>query len=165
MFELVTSDDAAAIADIYNKYIAETTITFEIDPVSSEEMQERIAKVRENYPWITYKVNDELAGFAYLTRFRDRAAYDHVAESSIYLRQDVLGKGIGRAMYKYLIWLAPDYGIREIVGVIALPNNASEQLHQRLGFAKRGVIKRAGFKFGVYVDTAYWQLSIKDGDA
>lgn len=164
MIDFITEADATAVAEIYNPYIAETVITFEIDRVTPEAMADRIARTTASYPWIGWRESGDLLGYAYLTRFRERAAYDHVAESSDYLAPDAKGHGIGKALYRKLIELAPDHGVSRIIGVIALPNDTSEAFHASLGFTRCGVINGAGYKFGRYIDTAYWQLDVVGGD-
>ena len=160
MIDDITEADAAAVAAIYNPYIEGTCITFEIDPVTPQTMARRIRATRERYPWIGWREEGELLGYAYLTRYRDRAAYDHVAESSVYLRPAASGRGIGTALYRRLVALAPAHGISQIIGVIALPNDISEQLHAALGFRRAGVLEGVGYKFGRHVDTACWQLAV-----
>jgi phosphinothricin acetyltransferase len=161
MIESITQADAEAVAAIYNPYIAETTVTFELDAVPPEAMAERIAGTTGRYPWIGWREHGELLGYAYLTRFRDRAAYDHAAESSVYLRPGAEGRGIGTALYRRLIALAPGCGVSRIIGVIALPNDVSEKLHAALGFRHCGVLEGVGRKFGREIDTAYWQLTVE----
>lgn len=160
MIDDITGADAAAVAAIYNPYIEQTCITFEVDPVEPRAMARRIADTTSRYPWIGWRESGELLGYACLTRFRERVAYDHVAESSVYLRPGAAGRGIGKALYRRLIELAPDQGISRIIGVIALPNAVSEQLHASLGFTRVGVLEGVGYKFGRHIDTACWQLTI-----
>ncbi|MGD9255890.1 MAG: GNAT family N-acetyltransferase [Chromatiales bacterium] len=160
MIDEVTAADAEAIAALYNSYIRNSRVTFEVDPVSTDEMMRRIGQITQSYPWIAWREEGRLLGYAYLARFRSRAAYDHVAESSVYLLPDATGRGIGTALYRRLIELAPGYGISRIIGVIALPNENSERFHAMLGFKRTGVLEGVGRKFGELIDTAYWQLCL-----
>lgn len=160
MIRITHSEDAVQIADIYNHYIKHSTVTFEIDTLSSGQIAERITGTLPNYPHLVLEEDDQILGYAYLTRYRARSAYAHVAESSVYVKPDSHGRGIGRRLYQALIKQAPDYGISEIMGIIALPNDASEYLHKCIGFKKVGMLPRMGFKFDRYIDTAYWQLSV-----
>jgi len=160
MIEEVTTADAEAIAALYNPYVRSSRVTFEVDPVSAAEMRRRIRHITQSYPWIAWREDGRLLGYAYLARFRSRAAYDHVAESSVYLLPDAKGRGIGTALYRRLVALAPGYGISRIIGVIALPNEGSERFHAMLGFKRTGVLEGVGCKFGELIDTAYWQLCL-----
>jgi phosphinothricin acetyltransferase len=155
-----TAGDAERIADIYNWYILNTIITFETDVVSPQEMKNRIQEKTITHDWLVGEVNQEVMGYAYYGPFRARAAYNHTVESTIYLSQESLGQGFGRALYAKLLESVKDHGFREVIGVIALPNPQSVALHRAMGFAEAGVLKRVGYKFARYIDVAVWQMSI-----
>ena len=157
-----TSSDAAAVAEIYNWYIANTVITFEVDPVSEDEMARRIAGVLANHEWLVLERAGELLGYAYAGRFRERAAYGQATESTIYLRHDLPGKGFGGPLYAELIRRTFARGYRHLVGAIALPNEPSVRLHERLGFVPAGRLVRIGYKFGRWIDVGNWQLERPD---
>ena len=153
-----TTADAAAIADIYNWYIANTVITFEVDPVSEDEMARRIDGVLAAHEWLVREGEDGLLGYAYAGRFRERAAYGQATESTIYLRHGLEGKGLGAPLYSELIRRTFARGYRHLVGAIALPNEPSVRLHERLGFVKAGHLFRIGRKFDRWIDVGNWQL-------
>jgi phosphinothricin acetyltransferase len=157
-----TTADAAAIARIYNWYIANTTITFEVDPMSADEMARRITAVLAAHEWIVLERAGELLGYAYAARFRDRAAYSLATESTIYLRHDLPGKGFGGPLYAELIRRTFERGYRHLVGAIALPNEPSVRLHERLGFVPAGRLVRIGRKFDRWIDVGNWQLERTD---
>ena len=157
-----TAADAAAIADIYNWYIANTVITFEVDPVSEDEMARRIDGVLAAHEWLVLEGGDGLLGYAYAGRFRERAAYGQATESTIYLRHGLEGKGLGGSLYAELIRRTFARGYRHLVGAIALPNEPSVRLHERLGFVKAGHLFRIGRKFDRWVDVGNWQLERPD---
>ena len=154
-----TAGDAARIAEIYNWYILNTIITFETDVVSPQEMTNRIQEKTINHDWLVGEVNQEVLGYAYYGPFRARAAYNHTVESTIYLSQESMGKGFGRALYTKLLESVKTRGFREVIGVIALPNPQSVALHRKMGFEVVGVLKGVGYKFGRYIDVAIWQMS------
>jgi phosphinothricin acetyltransferase len=153
-----TRADAAAIADVYNWYVAQTTITFEVDPVSPDEMARRIDAVLAAHEWLVLERAGELLGYAYASRFRERAAYRHATESTIYLRHDLMGQGLGAPLYRELIERTFARGYRHLVGAIALPNDPSVKLHERLGFAPAGRLVRIGYKLDRWIDVGNWQL-------
>ena len=160
MLRAATTDDAEAIARIYNHYVRETIITFETEPVGVAEMARRIGSVGAKYDWLVADADGELAGYAYYGQFRTRAAYDHTVESTVYVAHDGMGKGVGKALYTELLRAARRRGYREVIGVIALPNPASLALHAAMGFVEVGLLKRVGFKFGEYIDVGLWQVSL-----
>jgi len=158
-----TTGDAAAIAGIYNWYVAHTVITFEFDPVPEAEMAARIASVLAAHEWLVLERAGEILGYAYAGRFRERAAYAHATESTIYLRHGLEGKGLGAPLYRELVHRTFARGYRHLVGVIALPNEPSVRLHERLGFEKVGHLWRIGRKFGRWIDVGHWQLEAEGG--
>ena len=153
-----TSADAAAVAAIYNWYIANTVFTFEVDPVSDDEMARRIDGVLAAYEWLVLEGGDGLLGYAYAGRFRERAAYAKATESTIYLRHGLAGQGLGGPLYTELIRRTFARGYRHLIGAIALPNDPSVRLHERLGFIKAGHLFRIGNKFDRWIDVGNWQL-------
>lgn len=155
-----TAGDAERIAEIYNWYILHTIITFETDVVSPQEMKNRIQEKSITHDWLVGEVNQEIIGYAYYGPFRARAAYHHTVESTIYLAQESIGQGFGRALYAQLLESVKSRGFREVVGVIALPNPQSIALHKALGFEEVGVLKKVGYKFGRYIDVSLWQMSM-----
>ena len=153
-----SSADAAAVAAIYNWYVEHTVVTFEVDPVPAAAMARRIETVLAAHEWLVLERQGELLGFAYASRFRERAAYAHATESTIYLRHGLEGRGLGRPLYAELVRRTLARGYRHLVGAIALPNEASVRLHERLGFRKVGHLVRIGYKLGRWVDVGTWQL-------
>lgn len=152
--------DAPAITEIYNWYISNTIISFELTPVSVDEMKTRIQDKLEHYDWLVGEIDDEIIGYAYYGAFRPREAYQHSVESTIYIAHKCTGRGYGKLLFKSLIESAKTHGFREMIGIIALPNPASVALHEALGFNAVGVNKGIGFKFERYIDVGMWQLSL-----
>jgi phosphinothricin acetyltransferase len=153
-----TPDDAAAIARIYNWYVENTVVTFEIDPVPAEEMARRIAATLEKHEWLVSERRGEVLGYAYAGRFRERAAYRFITESTIYLRNGLQGQGLGKPLYRAAIERTFALGYTSLVGAIALPNEASVRLHESLGFEKVGHLRRVGWKHERWIDVGSWQL-------
>ncbi|WP_062318651.1 GNAT family N-acetyltransferase [Demequina maris] len=159
--------DAARIAEIYDHYVAHDTATFETEPVSADEMWARIARVQDRgLPWIVAEEGGRVLGYAYAGPFRDRAAYRHTLESTVYLDADARRAGTGTALYSALLERlrtldgtahAP---VHSVMGVIALPHPGSVALHERLGFRHVGTVADAGFKLDRWIDVGYWQLML-----
>jgi phosphinothricin acetyltransferase len=153
--------DAEAIAAIYAHHVLYGTASYEIDPPSVEDTLTKIRYVRTaGWPFIVAEVEGEVAGYAYVTQFRDRAAYRFSAEDSIYVHPEKMGQGIGKALLAALIERSADYGFRTIVAVIGGAEPASIALHDGLGFVQVGRLKGVGFKFGRWLDSVYMQLEL-----
>ncbi|KAJ3016717.1 UNVERIFIED_CONTAM: hypothetical protein HDU68_012073 [Siphonaria sp. JEL0065] len=163
MIRPATIEDASAIQAIYNPYITDTIITFEEEAVSIDEIKSRIESIlSQGYPYIVYQDPEtkQILGYAYSSQFRTRNAYRFTTESTVYLVNDpkVHGKGIGTLLYKRLIEECRNRGYHSILGVVALPNEASARLHEKLGFMKCCHLRDSGFKFGKWVDVGFWEL-------
>lgn len=157
MIRPVTPADAQTLADIYNPYVLGTTITFEEVAVTPEEMASRIATVTPTLPWFVVEVQGAVAGYAYATPWKARSAYRRTVESAIYVHPDHAHQGLGRRLYEALLAELKSKGIHAVLGGIALPNEASVALHERLGFEKVGQLKEVGWKLNRWVDVGYWE--------
>ena len=154
-----TAADAEAIARIYNYYVANTVITFEEEAVSATDMAARIAEAQSlSLPWLVAEIEGAIAGFAYARRWRPRSAYKYSAETTIYLERGYEGRRIGTTLYSMLLPLLRERGIHVAIGGVALPNDASIALHEKLGFERVATFRQVGFKHDRWVDVAYWQL-------
>lgn len=158
---MATVEDAAAIAAIYNPYVADTCITFETEPVQAAGMAARITEVLDaGLPWLLAENAAGAAGFAYASKWKGRCAYRFSVESTVYLHRGHTGRGIGRALYGRLLEEIRARRMHAVIGGIALPNAASIALHQRLGFRKVAHFEQVGYKQDRWIDVGYWQLLI-----
>jgi L-amino acid N-acyltransferase YncA len=153
-----TEADAAGVAAIYNWYVANTTITFEVDAVPAGEMAQRMRAVLAAHDWLVIEHGSELLGYAYAGRYHARAAYGFTTESTIYLRNGLGGQGLGTTLYGELVRRTFARGYRHLIGGIALPNDPSVRLHEKLGFVKVSHFPRIGCKFERWIDVGHWQL-------
>ena len=160
MIRTAIPSDASAIAEIYKYYILNTFITFEMDVVTPDEIATRMAKYSEVGPYLVYEDDRELIGYAYVSKFRERKAYENTVESTIYLRQGLGGKGIGFQLYSELLSQVSENRHMVVAG-IALPNDASVRLHEKCGFKNVGHFSEVGRKFDQWIDVGFWQLSGK----
>lgn len=153
------ASDAARFAAIYGPYVERSGISFESKAPSAEEMASRIAdKLGHGFPWLTLEVADTVAGYAYYGSWRSREAYRNTVESTIYIDPSFHGRGLGSLLYAALIEKARAQGMHTMIGVITLPNEASEALHRSLGFERAGLFREVGYKAGVWLDVAFWEL-------
>lgn len=162
MIRPATIHDAAAIAAIYNPYIAATTISFEVDAISIEEMAQRITTITATHPWLVLEDKGAIVGYAYASPWRTRCAYRSSAESSVYLAPEAAGRGLGRQLYRALLDALHRQEVHVVIGGIAQPNPASVALHESLGFEKVAHFKQVGRKFDKWIDVAYWELVFDD---
>lgn len=160
MIRAATSADAAAIAAIYNHYIATTTISFEEHPVGADEMAARIATVAARLPWLVCEQDGMVAGYAYATPWRVRSAYRLSVESSVYVSPGHPRQGIGSRLYRALLEELRVRGLHMVIGGIAQPNPASVALHEAMGFRKVAHFSEVGMKFGRWIDVGYWELKL-----
>ncbi len=152
------SDNAGQIAEIYNFYILNTHHTFETEPLSAEEMRERVAEICENYPYLVAEENGEILGYVYATQFKLRQAYKHSVEASIYVKNQAKQKGIGSKLYEKLLAELAETDVHAIIAGISLPNEASVKFHEKLGYEKVAHFKEVGYKLGRWVDVGFWEM-------
>lgn len=152
-----TAADTAAICSIYNYYIEHTVITFEEVAVSIDVMQTRIDKITPTYPWLVCEDAGEVVGYAYASQWKERSAYKHTAEMTVYLKYDATQKGYGSALYKELIAQLKAKGCHVLLGCLAIPNEPSAKLHERFGFKQIAHFTDVGRKFERWIDLGYWQ--------
>ena len=151
--------DAVTIARIYNYYIQNTVITFEEEPVSAPIMAARVAEVQNaSLPWLVAELDGAVVGYAYATKWKVRSAYRYSVETTVYLEQGCEGQGLGTRLYAELLSRCRARGIHVAMGGVALPNEASVALHEKLGFERVATFRQVGFKHQKWVDVAYWQI-------
>jgi L-amino acid N-acyltransferase YncA len=159
--------DVPEIQTIYAHHVLTGAGTFEEEPPSVEEMTERLAKVTTSgWSWLVATDATGVLGFAYYTQFRDRSAYRYCAEDSVYVREDVRGQGVGKALVARLIEDATARGMRQMIAVIGDSENVgSIGVHASLGFQMVGTLRSVGVKFGRWVDVVSMQRALGRGDA
>ena len=162
---LATVDDAESILAIYTPYVTGTSITFEYEVPSLDEMRTRIADTLKEYPYLIYLLDGNVAGYAYAHRLRERIAYQWDAELSVYVDGDCHHRGIGKALYACLMDLLKLQNVINVSGVVTKPNPASERLHEHFGFRLAGVLRNTGFKKGKWLDVAWYEKNLSDWPA
>ncbi len=151
-------DDAEALARIYSYYVLGSIITFEEEAPSPAEMASRLLDVQAAaLPWLIAEHSGRVLGYAYATRWKGRCAYRFSTEVTVYVDHAETGRGIGAKLYNHLLPVLKSGGSHVAIGWIALPNQASVRLHEKLGFEKVTHFKQVGFKFGHWIDVGYWQ--------
>jgi L-amino acid N-acyltransferase YncA len=152
--------DASACAAIYAPYVEESVISFETEAPSAHEMAERIEVISATHPWLVAERDGRVAGFAYASPHRARAAYRWAADVAIYVDAAHHRAGVGRELYEALFELLRAQRLRIACAGITLPNAASVGLHEALGFVPVGVYRNIGWKDGSWRDVGWWQLDL-----
>lgn len=157
-------EDAADLVAIYAPYVEKTAITFETEVPTVEAFASRIEKTLGKFPYLVAVEEGKLLGYAYASTYYARAAYDWTVELSVYIQQEVRGKGIGSMLYDALEEELIVRGFKNFLACIALPNPASVSLHEKRGYEQVAHFKNVGYKFGSWHDIVWLQKSLV-GDA
>ena len=158
MLRPVRLNDAPSICDIYNHYIQHSPATFEEVPLTPDDMRQRILETTKTYPWLVCEEDGALLGYCYGRKWRERAAYRHSVEVTVYLDPSALGKGRGTALFDALLAELRARQFHCVIGGVALPNPASIALLEKFGLRKVAHFREIGFKFDQWIDVGYWQL-------
>jgi len=158
MMRKIISEDIPKICEIYNYYIENTIITFEEETISNEEMEKRVNEINSTLPFLVYEDDGEIKGYAYASKWKGRCAYRFSVESTVYLEPGYDGKGFGTKLYTQFLCDLREKNIHAVIGGIALPNDPSRRLHEKLGFKKVAHFPEVGFKFNKWIDVGYWEL-------
>ena len=160
-----TAADLPFITEIYAEAVAVGTATFEVVPPDEAEMRARFTRLTAGgFPYVAAERAGTVLGFGYAGLYRERPAYRHTVEDSIYLAVDARGQGIGGALLRRLIDDAAALGFRQMVAVIGdSANSASIRLHKAAGFELTGTLKDVGFKHGRWLDTVIMQRALGPG--
>ncbi|WP_426689357.1 N-acetyltransferase family protein [Rhodanobacter ginsengiterrae] len=161
MIRIARDEDAAAIHAIYTPSVLAGTATFETVLPGVDAMRDRIRTRLQHYPWLIWEDAGEVLAYAYAGRFRERAAYDWIAETSIYVRGDAHRRGIARRLYGALLGAMRLQGLTQAVGVITLPGTASVAMHEAMGFTPAGVWRQCGYKLQQWWDVGVWQKELQ----
>lgn len=156
---LATPADSKTFRAIYAQYI-DTSVTFEYELPSEAEFRSRVEDVLTFYPYLAAEADGRVIGYAYAHRAQARAAYQWNAELSVYLDRAATGHGAGAALYTALMRLLAMQGIRTVYGIVTSPNAPSERLHEKLGFARVGLLHSAGFKDGAWYDVSWFERQL-----
>jgi phosphinothricin acetyltransferase len=161
----IAAADLPAIQSIYAYHVLTGTGTFEEVPPSIEEMTTRFTERTPGSHWLVAADATGVLGFAYYAPLRNRSAYRFSAEDSIYVRDDVRGQGVGKALVAKLMEVAETAGYRQMIAVIGDAENVgSIGMHASLGFRQVGVLRAVGYKFGRWLDVVQMQRSLGRGD-
>lgn len=161
MIRQATEKDLYGILEIYNDAILNTTAVYTYKVQTIEERQLWFQKKKEdNFPVLVFEEKNRAIGFATFGPFRVWPAYKYTIEHSVYVHKSYRTRGIGSALIKQIIEIANEREFATLVAGIDAFNESSIKMHKKLGFQYSGTIKRAGFKFGKWLDLAFYQLDL-----
>ncbi|MFD1162452.1 MULTISPECIES: GNAT family N-acetyltransferase [Hwangdonia] len=151
--------DTQTLLDIYNYYVLNSIVTFDIEPLSIEAFTEKTNAINQTYPFLVFEENNVILGYAYGSKWRPKPAYNHTVESTVYVKHGAHGKKIGTKLYTELLRLLKQENYHVVLGGLTLPNEASVQLHEKFGFKQVAHFKEVGLKFNQWLDVGFWQLN------
>lgn len=154
----VTLEDAGAIVNIYNYFITDTTVTFEVQLLTVEEMAERIREISARFPYFVYEEDGRVLGYCYAHLWKERAAYSKTLETTVYLHKDATHRGIGSLMVNHLVDLCREQGYHALIACITEGNEASVRMHEKLGFRQVSEYKEVGRKFDEWLGVVDFEL-------
>ncbi len=153
--------DAAAIAAIYGPFCELTPVSFEVAAPSTTQIAARVERGASRFPWLVLDDGGAVAGYAYASAHRERAAYHWSVDAAVYVDARYRRRGVGRALYATLFDLLRLQGLFKAYAGITLPNPASVGLHEALGFRLVGVYRGVGYKLGAWHDVAWYGLALQ----
>jgi phosphinothricin acetyltransferase len=155
--------DLPRITEIYNYYVVNTPITFDLEPVRAEERGHWFDEHSDGarYRLFVAEEGTRVLGYAGTSRFRDKAAYDTSVETTIYCAAEATGRGIGTLLYRALFESVQNEDVHRLLAGITIPNDASVRLHERFGFTRMGVYSEVGRKFGRYWDVLWMERPLR----
>ncbi len=161
-----TPDDIPAIHAIYAHHVVHGLASFEETAPSAHELRSRHEDiVSRGFPYLVADLGGLVAGYGYCAPYRSRSAYRYALEDSVYVRQDVAGRGVGTAILRELIGGCESIGVRQLIAVIGdSAHGASIGLHASQGFVRVGALRSVGYKHGRWVDCVIMQRPIGPGD-
>src|SRR5436190_10308849 len=165
MIRPATLLDLPALTEVYNHYVVNTAITFDLRPFTAVERRSWFDDHRTGgrHRLLVAAEEGRLVGYASTSRWRPKAAYDTTVESTVYVHPDAVGRGVGTALYSALFEALSEEDVHAIVAGISLPNPGSVALHERFGFSRVGVFGDVGRKFDRYWDVAWYQRALRPG--
>jgi len=156
-------DDLEELTRIYNHYVENTSITFDVKPFTIEQRRPWLDAHPAQGPHrlLVAEGDGQVLGYATSSPFRPKAAYATTVETTIYLAPGNAGRGLGGRLYTTLLETLRTENVHLAVAGVTVPNEASQRLHLRCGFRQVGVFEEVGHKFGSFRDVAWYQQRLE----
>jgi len=160
IIRVATRDYADGMLEIYAPFILNSGITQETEVPSLEDFQQRVISNLAERPWLVCEINNQVAGYAYAGKHRDRKGYQWCTEPSVYISEKYFGFGIANALYTALFDILKLQGYVNAYAVITLPNDRSIAFHKKFGFDYLTTYKKIGYKLGQWHDVGWMQYEV-----
>jgi L-amino acid N-acyltransferase YncA len=154
--------DVPALLEIYNDAVLASPATFDLEPQTLPQRRKWFEAHGGSHPLVVAVSQDQVVGYASLSKFREKPGYAKSAESSVYVHKEFRGKGVGTLLMKEILERAARLGYHTIVAAIVPPNEPSVRLHERFGFVYVGNFREVGFKFSRWQDVTFYQLLLRE---
>lgn len=164
VIRIAQTNDVPTILTIYTPYIVNSVASFELEPPTIEQMQQRMQHVQPALPWLVIERDHQVIGYAYASKHKERLSYQWSVDASIYLDSSVHRQGLGRKLYRILFNILNALGYYNVYAGITMSNTASIKLHEALGFQLIGVYQNVGYKHGAWRDVGWWGLTLRPHD-
>ena len=165
MIRIATENDLPEILNVYRPYVEAGTASFEYVAPDMAEFTHRFRQITVQYPWIVWEEAGEVLGYAYGSAFKGRAGYNWCAETSIYVRGDCHGRGIGKKLYEALEKLLFAQGYEVLYAIITDENEGSIKFHRVLGYEQVAHLPNCGWKFGRHLGIVYLEKRVVFGNS
>jgi phosphinothricin acetyltransferase len=162
---LAVPSDSEEILTIYAPYVTDTAVSVETEVPSVRDFAARIEGISAQYPYLVYTVDDKIVGYAYASKFRERAAYRFGVETSIYVSDKHHGGGIAGKLYACLFALLGRQGYKIAYAGYSEPNEKSRKFHSKCDFHVVGTYRNTGYKLGKWVDVTWMEKALGEFDA
>ncbi len=160
LIRLAMPADAAAVLSLYEPFVLNSAITFELEPPGVNQMIQRITAAQKLHCWLVCQIGNDIAGYAYASEFRYRKAYRWITEVSVYVHEHFRRKGVARALYQAVHDLLKVQEYRSSMAVMTHPNKVSHAFHINYGFESVGVWERMGYKFNEWYGIEIFRLEM-----
>ena len=160
MIRPAAREDVPAMLALYGPYVSQTTVSFEYDIPTEEEFSERFLNITQQYPWLVWEEEGRISGYAYASSPYTRAGFAWCAEPSIYLVEYAKGTGIGKKLYEALEKILFYQGYQVLYALITAENLPSVRFHEKMGYLRRAVYPRCGFKFDRWLDLIWMEKTL-----
>lgn len=157
---LAVKADIPRILEIYSPYVLKTTYSFEYTVPTLEAFTRRFEEITARFPWLVYEENGELLGYAYGSAPFDRAAYQWMAEASVYLSESAHRRGIGRKLYSVLEEILQQQGFVRVYALVTEENTGSLDFHRAVGYRDAVTFERCGYKQGRWLGVIWLEKTL-----
>lgn len=160
IIRLAKEQDTEQLLQIYAYYVKTDTATFEEEVPSLAQFRRRVCSIQTQYPYLVYERDKEILGYAYASRYKERAAYRWDVEVTIYVKQEACALGIGKQLYRILLELLKRQGVYKAYACITGENKKSIRFHERFGFHQIALFAHTGYKFGRWLDVVWLEYTL-----